>query len=119
MKSLIILILSVAIITGFNSCKKEERPTTGTIVVIFSGTPSAGYGETVTLNFAKDLYHLDQRIFSFNKTSNKPHGEMTISDVEPMEWYYLEHISSLGMPTEIKGIVKVEAGKTATINVQF
>ena len=80
----------------FSSC--EKTPTTGTIKIQFIGTPSADVGQKVTISFAIDLYHLNQRIFEMSKISNIPHQEITISDAKPQTWYYLISKSTPGIP---------------------
>jgi len=101
----------------FSSC--EKTPTTGTIKIQFSGTPSAVVGQKVTISFAIDLYHLNQRIFEMSKISNNPHQEITISDVKPQTWYYLVSKSTPGMPIESQGTVSLEAGKSGIVSVNF
>jgi hypothetical protein len=101
----------------FNSCKKE--PTTGTIKIQFSGTPSADVGQKATISFAIDLYHLNQKIYEMSKVSNNPHQEIIISDVKPQTWYYLVSKSTPGIPIETQGTVNLEAGKTEVVSVNF
>lgn len=115
-------VYSLLVLTlGLSSCKKEkeEVPTTGNIKVVFSGNPTTDVGQKVTLRFAKDLYHLQQEIYSFTKVSNAPHQEFLIEGVEAIDWYYNQEKSTPGIPIESNGNVKVEAGKTATLTVQF
>ncbi len=112
-------IVLLASLFFLNSCKKEEKATTGTIKVQFNGTPSVSVGQKVNVYFAMDLYHLDQRIFEFSKVSNAPHQEIIISDVKPQIWYYSIIQSTQGAPYETKGTVTIEAGKTGIVDVNF
>jgi len=119
-----IIIIGKLVAISIAACKKEEPvpvipATTGTIKIVFTGTASPGVGNQVSLYFAKDLYHLDQRIFSFSKVSDAPHSEITITDVEPQDWYYLQLISTNGAPSESQGTILVKAGETATVTVQL
>ena len=56
---------------------------------------------------------------SFSEISNVPHSEITITDVEPQDWYYMQLISTTGAPNETQGTVLVKAGETKTITVQL
>lgn len=116
MKNILFVLVCLVMLTN-TGCKKE--PTTGSIKILFSGTPQAGHGETVTLEFAQDLYHLQQEIFTFSKTSNAPHAEIIMGDIKPQVWYYRVWISSPGIPNEREGNVEVIAGETGTVTVQF
>lgn len=120
MRTLFIL-LAISITFGISSCKKdkEEAPTTGTLQIIFSGTPPANVGDNIEFYFAKDLYHLQTNIFSFTKTSKAPHNTIIMQDIAPQDWYYKQYISTNMAPWEKQGTIKVEAGKTATITVEF
>ncbi|MBI1221179.1 MAG: hypothetical protein GC180_01140 [Bacteroidetes bacterium] len=116
------LLLFSVILLNTISCKKDNQepaPSTGTIQIVFNGTPSAGFGDKVEFYFAKDLYHLQTNIFSFSKVSNAPHTTITMGETEPQDWYYKRLISTSGPPQETQGTVKVTAGKTATISVDF
>ncbi len=112
-------IVLLASLFFLNSCKKEEKATTGTIKIQFNGTPSATIGQKVNINFAIDMLHLDQRIFEMSKVSNAPHQEIIISNVKPQVWYYSLLQSTQGAPYETKGTVTVEAGKTQIVDVNF
>lgn len=117
----ILSLIALFFVLSTNSCKEDkvEVPTTGTIKIHFNGTPSQDVGQKVNIYFAKDLYHLDQRIFEFSKVSNAPHQEITISDVKPQVWYYMISQSTPGIPYETKGTVTVDAGKTGNVDVNF
>ncbi len=118
MKNILFLFVTTLILVS--SCKdKEPTPTTGNIKIQFSGNPSAEVGQKVTINFAIDLFHLNQRIFEMSKVSNNPHQEILISDVKPQIWYYLVSKSTPGMPIESEGTVSLEAGKTGIVSVNF
>jgi hypothetical protein len=124
MKIARVLLLAAIVALSFSACKKEEPApvipaTTGTIKIVFEGTATPGNGNQVSLYFATDLYHLDQKIFSFSEISNAPHTEITITDVEPQDWYYMQLISTTGAPSETQGTVLVKAGETKTITVQL
>lgn len=121
MKTFLIILLSATLTFGLGNCKKEDEPKTGSIKIVFSGTPTQTSGETVTFSFAKDLANFNQKIYSFTKQSKKPHVEILISDVDPIEWYILQEQSSgsMGPPWPTNATIKVEAGKTSTLTFTF